>query len=199
MSHAVSTLVYKYNLKGFWLIGLYILGLAVAIYHIFSMSTGQILFWGSVFLAVPLYVQYGNSEMVRMQVWDERKLIFSSEGIYFGDAHYPIRSIESAAIYLESFQGFQFRSLGTPGLIGSLGPVVDRITDGDANKISFRHGGIVEDFTFYLANYAQYAMLQAVLYDWSRAGVNVALKQQFEDEFIRGEMNYFQTPPGLAL
>ena len=75
--------------------------------------------------------------------------------------------------------------------------LVQSIADGDNNKISFRHGGEIDDFTFYLANFAQYAQFQAVINDWSAAGVNVVVKQVFDDEFIMGEMSYFNTAQGL--
>jgi hypothetical protein len=34
-----------------------------------------------------------------MQVWDERKLIFSSDAMDFGEDHYPITELETAAVY----------------------------------------------------------------------------------------------------
>jgi hypothetical protein len=198
-NHTVSTRVYKYNPNGFWLLSIYIVCLFVFIFHLLSLSTTQILVYGSIFLAVPLYVQYGNSRKIRLMVWDEKKLIFSSDSIDFGEAHYPVSEIETAAIFLDSFDGFEFRGLRTAGtgvsMDGSLS--VDRKTDGDNNKISFRHQGQVEDFTFYLTNYAQFSMFQAVIRDWSAAGVNVVLKQTYEDDFIRNEMAHYNTTVGI--
>jgi hypothetical protein len=196
MPHSVSTLVYKYNPKGFWLIGLYIVGLIIFIFHLLTLSTIQIGLIGIIFLAVPLYVQYGDNEKVRMRIWDERKLIFSSDGIYFGDEHYPVQELETAAVYLEAFNGFQYRALGSIGAGGA--SFVNKKVDGDNNKISFRHQGKVEDFTFYLANYAQFAMLKAVINDWSLTGINVVVKQAFDDEFISYEMNRYDTPRGVV-
>jgi len=37
-------------------------------------------------------------------------------------------------------------------------------------------------------------MFRAVINDWLAVGVNVALRQAFNDEFIIGEMSYYQTP-----
>jgi hypothetical protein len=128
-----------------------------------------------------------------MQVWDERKLIFSSDAIDFGEDHYPIAELETAAVYLDSFDGFEYRTLGQPGVGGSQGQVVERRADGDENKISFRHDGKIEDFTFYLADYAHYAAFRGVISDWAEAGVNVVVKQMFDDEFIIREMRYFNT------
>jgi hypothetical protein len=199
-NHTVSTRVYKYNPKGFWLLGIYIVCLFVFIFHLLTLSTAEIMVYGGIFLAIPLYVQYGNSRKIRLMVWDERKLIFSSDSINYGEDHYPVSELETAAIFLDSFDGFEFRGLRTAGtgvsLDGSLS--VDRKADGDNNKISFRHQGEVEDFTFYLANYVQYAMFQAVLRDWSAAGVNVVLKQTYDDDFIITEMVHFNMSPGNA-
>ena len=103
MSNKVSAIVYKYNPVGFWFLGLYIFCLVFVIYHSLGMSLAQIGLFGSIFLAIPLYIQYGNSNQVRMLIPDDRKLIFSSGGIDFGDDHYPVKELETAAIYLESF------------------------------------------------------------------------------------------------
>jgi hypothetical protein len=196
MPHSVSTLVYKYNPKGFWLIGIYIVGLVIFISHWLTLSTAQIGLIGIIFLAVPLYVRYGDNENVRMMIWDERKLIFSSNSIDFGDDHYPVSELETAAVYLESFNGFTYRALGPT--MNNAALFVDKQVEGDNNKISFRHQGKVEDFTFYLANYAQFAMLKTVINDWSLAGINVVLKQAFDDEFIYSEMSRYNTAAGIV-
>jgi hypothetical protein len=194
--NTVSTRVYKYNPNGLVLLGVYIICLGVAIFHLISMSTTQILIYGSIFLAIPMYVQYGNSRKIRLMIWDERKLIFSSGSIDFGEDHYPINELEAAAVFLDSFDGFEFRGLKTPGMRDGGRLLVYRKADGDNNKISFRHEGQVEDFSFYLANYNQFVMFQAILQDWSAAGVNVVLQQTYDDDFIRSEMAYYNTSAG---
>ncbi len=194
MPNQVSTIVYKYNSKGFVLTGIYILGLIVAFYHSLSMSTGEVMFFGAIFLAVPLYVQYGNNNKVRMLVPDERSLIFSGQGIQFGLDHYPVKDMETAAVYLESFTGFEYRMFGA-GVRSRQKMYVK--AKGDGNTISFRFKGEIVDFTFCLTSYAQFCMFRAVINDWLAAGVNVVLKQAFDDEFIIGEMTYYQTPSGL--
>ncbi len=196
-NYTVSTLVYKYNPNGFWLLGVYIICLFVFIFHLLSLSMTQILVYGCVFLAVPLYVQYGNNRKIRLMVWDERKLIFSSGAIDFGEDHYPVNEMETAAVFLDSFDRFEFRGLRSAGTGAGMGGglLVDRKADGDNNKISFRHQGQVEDFTFYLANYEQYAMFQAVIQDWSAAGVNVVLKQTYDDDFMKAEMAHYNKGP----
>jgi hypothetical protein len=193
MPHNVPTRVYKYNPYGFLVIGIYIICLGIFIFHLLlmSMSTLQIGIFGAMTLAVPLYVRYGNNPKWRMMVWDEQRLVFSSTAIDFGDDHYPVNEMETAAVYLESFDGFKYRAIGMPRNKFGLGVMVEKKTDGDNNKISFRHGGETEDFTFYLANYAEYAELRKVIYDWSAAGVNVVVRQIFDDEFIKGEREYF--------
>ena len=40
-------------------------------------------------------------------------------------------------------------------------------------------------------------MFSAVINDWLAAGVNVALKQVFEDDFIIGEMAHYHTESGF--
>lgn len=123
-----------------------------------------------------------------MLIWNEKKLIFSSEAIDFGESHYPVSEMETAAVYLDSFDGFAFRGVSVGRTL-----MGNQMADGDNNKISFRHNGEVQDFTFYLANYEQFAILQAVINDWSAAGVNVVLKQTYDDDFIRTEKEYFST------
>ena len=197
-NYTVSTRVYKYNPIGLLLLGSYIICLGVFIFHLLSLSQTQILICLSIFFIVPMYVRYGNNRNVRLMIWDERKLIFSSGAIDFGEDHFPINELETAAIFLDSFDGFEFRGLRMAGTGANRGGglLVDRKTDGDNNKISFRHEGQVEDFSFYLANYEQFSTFQAVLRDWSAAGVNVVLKQTYDDDFIRSEMTYYNTSAG---
>jgi hypothetical protein len=38
-------------------------------------------------------------------------------------------------------------------------------------------------FTFFLANYTQFAMIHDVIPDWVVAGVNVVLKKSYDDDF----------------
>ncbi len=194
MPNKVSTNVYTTNPNGIAVVIIFIIGLGIFIFHLISMSTLEIGIVGSIFLAVYLYIRYSDNPRWRMQVWDDRKLIFSSDAIDFGDSHYPVSEMETAAIFLDSFDGFEFRGLRTAGAGSSGSLTVDRKTDGDNNKISFRHNGEVEDFTFYLANYEKFGIFQAVINDWSARGVNVVLKQTYDDDFIKTEMAYFNTP-----
>jgi len=71
-NHSVSTGVYSYNPNGIALLVVYIPCLFVFIFHLLSLSMTQILVYGSLFLAVPLYVQYGNNRKIRLMVWEER-------------------------------------------------------------------------------------------------------------------------------
>ena len=197
MPHKVATRVYTYNSNGIVPIVLFIIGIPIFLYQLVSMMNLQAGISGSILLAIWLYVYYGNNPKWRMRVWDERRLIFSSEMISFGKELYAVNELETAAVYLESFNGFKYRRFKNPGLNDGGRLLVQTIADGDNNKISFRHGGEIEDFTFYLGNFAQYAQFQAVINDWSVAGVNVVVKQVFDDEFIMGEMSYFNTAQGL--
>ena len=209
--HKVATRVYTTNPIGIAILVAYIIGLIIFIFNLMSMSTTEIGIVCALFFGVWIYVYYGNNPKWRMQVWDERRLVFSSTSIDFGEDHYPVSEMETAAIYLESFDGFRYRGVGIPAGGGSgaffgrklirnqgirSGILVEKRADGENNKISFRHGGETEDFTFYLDSYAQYAGLRAVMNDWSLAGVNVVFKPVFEDEFIQEEMRYFNDGPG---
>ena len=198
MSHKVVTRVYTYNSKGIVPIAIFVIGIPIFLYQLVSMLNLQAWITGAILLAIWLYVYYGNNPAWRLRGWDKRTLIFSSEMISFGEDLYAVNELETAAVYLESFDGFKYRRFKNPGLNDGGRILVQSIADGDNNKISFRHGGEIEDFTFYLANFAQYAQFQAVINDWSAAGVNVVVKQVFDDEFIKGEMSYFNTAQGLV-
>ena len=196
MSHQVSTRVYTYNPNGIGVLILFIFGVIVLIHQLLTMHTLIAGIIACILLAIYIYVRYTNNPKWRIQVWDERRLIFSSDAIRFGQDKYPITELETAAVYLESFDGFKYRALGMIRSNMTPGVVVQRKADGDNNKISFRRKGEVEDFTFYLANYAQYAELRSAMNDWSAAGVNVVVRQIFEDDFIVSEMMYFNTAAG---
>src|ERR1700753_4342391 len=184
MSHTVSTRVYKYNPNTFVVLGIYSVCFVVFFYLIFWMSVSEILLFGGILVAIPLYVRYGNNEKVKLRSWDENRLIFSTHGIDFGDTHYPVNEMEAATVYLDSFTGFEHRQPG---------PNMQRNVyikeGGDKNKISFRYRGEVIDFTFCLANYAEFCAFRTVINDWVSAGVHIALKQEFDDDFIIEEMS----------
>ena len=188
MPHRVVTPVYTFNPNGIAVVVIFIFGLGIFIFHFLSMSSIGIGIAFFIFLSIYLYVRFSNSRKWRMLIWNEQKLIFSSEAIDFGESHYPVSKMETAAVYLDSFDGFEFRGAGDGRTLSTT-----RTADGDNNKISFRHNGQIEDFTFYLANYEQFAIFQAVINDWAAAGVNVVLKQTYDDDFIRTEMEYFST------
>jgi hypothetical protein len=198
MPHKLATRVYDFNPKGMIPVAIFIIGIPLFLYQLFSLLNLQAGITGSILITLWMYVYYGNNTGWRMRTWDERRLIFSSEIISFGKDQYAVKELETAAVYLESFDGFTYRKLQPAGPRLGGGVLVQSKTDGDNNKISFRHSGETEDFTFYLANYAQYARLQAVISDWSAAGVNVVVKQVFDDEFVIGEMSYFNTAPGIV-
>ncbi len=176
----------------FLVIGVYAVCVFIFILQVLSMtmSLAETGILGAVFLAIPLYAQYGNSKYFKLRVFDEKKLIFSSDGIHFGEDNYPLIGLEAAAVYLDSFDGFMFRDLSITGG-NHKAQVVGRKMDGDNNKISIRFNGEIEDFTFYLENYEKYALFQAVLRDWSASGVNVVLKLTFSDEYMEEQMRFF--------
>jgi hypothetical protein len=193
MPNSVSTRVYKYNPNTLAVLGIYSLCFFIYLFRLYWMPRGEILLFGGIFVAIPLYVRYGNNEKAKLRTWDKNRLIFFTHGINFGESHYPVSELEIAAIYLEAFAGFEYRELGP-----DMQHDVYVKADGDRNKISFRCRGEVIDFTFCLANYAQFCIFRAVINDWVAAGVNVALRQVFEDDFIIGEMDYYHTETGFA-
>jgi len=194
MPNTVSTRVYQFNANSFWVIAVYFILFLVYFSQLMTMSTAGIILFGSILVGIPLYVRYGNNENIKLRTWDKRPLIFSSAGIQFGLDHYPVEGMETAAIFLESFTGFEYR---TPWVGGSGSAHMYNKANGDGNKISFRYQGEVVDFTFCLSSYAQFCMFRAVINDWLAAGVNLALRQAFEDDFIVGEMAYYHTESGI--
>lgn len=193
MSHTVSTRVYKYHPYTLVILGIYSLCFFVFFYLIFWMSVSDILLFGSILIAIPLYVRYGNNKKVKLRTWDENRLIFSTYGIDFGDAHYPAKEMESVAIYLDAFTGFEYREPRS-----NMQRNVYIKASGDKNKISFCFRGEVVDFTFCLASYEEFCAFRALINDWVGEGVNVVLKQVYEDEFIIEEMNHYNTETGFA-
>lgn len=192
--NSVATLVYKYNPNANWVIIIYAICLFWFCYSLTTLGSGEIYLFGAALIIAPLYVRFSKQSVLKIRVWDERKFIFSSGGIEFGDDKYPINGLEAAAIYLESFNGFEYRELGPTINIRN----VYVKANGDKNTISLRYKGEVTDFTFYLASYAQFCAFRTVINDWASHGVNVVLKQAFDDDFIIQEMAYYNTPSGLV-
>ena len=110
MPNTVSTRVYQFNSNSFWVIAVYFILFLVYFSQLMTMSTAGIILFGSILVGIPLYVRYGNNENIKLRGWDKRPLIFSSAGIQFGLDHYPVQGMETAAIFLESFTGFEYRN-----------------------------------------------------------------------------------------
>ena len=189
--HSVAALVYKYNPNAIAILSVYIICFFWFCISFTSLGRGEIYLFGGALVAVPLYVRFSKKSFLRLRTWDERKLIFSSDGIEFGNDSYPVSGLETAAFYLDTFNGFEYREDGPRS-----NDVYVR-SDGDASTVSFRYRGSVTDFTFCLENYAAFSALRWVMTDWSAAGVNVVWKQAFDDDFIIQEMGYYRTPSGL--
>ncbi len=192
--NTVTTHIYRYNPYATWIIAIYAICFFWFFFSLSSLGSGEIYIIGAALIAVPLFFRFTNQAKFKIRTWDERELVFSSTGIKFGTENYPVDEMESAAVYLESFNGFEYRERGPTEKIGD---VYVKAT-GDKNAISFRHNDEVTDFTFYLASYAQFCLFRAVMNDWTERGVNVVLKQPFDDDFIVGEMEYYKTPSGFA-
>jgi len=193
MSHTVSTRVYKFNPHTFAVLGIYSLCFIVFFYLIFWMTVTQILMFGSILVAIPLYMRYGHNESVKLRSWDENRLIFSSDSIHFGDLCYPVKELEAASVCLEAFTGFEYREPGS----GMQRHILTK-AKGDKNKISISYHGQVIDFTFCLASYEEFCTFQAIMDDWAVAGVNVELKQVFSDDFIISEMGRYHNQTEFA-
>jgi hypothetical protein len=141
-----------------------------------------------------LYLWIYGITFIKLKAADKNKLTFSTDGIQYGSEIYAAKDIEAVAIYIYAFDGFEYRE----GFVnaGQMGNVYVR-APGDKNTISFRSQGKVMDFSFYLDSYAQFCLLRKVINDWISEGISVAEKQEFDDDFIMQEMNYYGTPTGL--
>jgi hypothetical protein len=141
-----------------------------------------------------LFLYFNGITFLKQLAADKKKLTLSTDGIQYGSAKCSTKDIEAVAIFIYAFDGFEYRD----GFVndGRMQSAYVR-APGDKNTISFRTKGRVFDFTFYLEDYAQFCTLRKVLNDWIAAGINVAEKQAFDDDFIQQEMNYYGTPSGL--
>jgi hypothetical protein len=156
----------------------------------FHREMGTVLLLGPALLLVAAFLILTRNPKYRLRTWDKRLLTLQPTGISFGGENFPVEQVEAVAIYLDSFQDFEYREVS-----GQRQGYYVR-ADGDQNKLSFRSGGVVYDFTFFLKDYSQFLLVKAILAEWQTAGVNVAQKQTFADEFMLHEINYYRTPPG---
>ena len=192
--NAVTTYVYKYNPNANLIIIIYSICFFGFFYLLFSIGFG-IIWFGLPLIIFPLYVRFSKQSQFKVRIIDKNSITFSFDGIKYGEVNYPRSQIEAVAIYLYSFDGFEFRELGIYPGANAQDTYVR--ASGDKNTISFRAQDNVMDFTFYLENYAQFCTLRRVLNDWISEGINVVLKQAFTDDFIMQEMGYYNTPSGL--
>jgi hypothetical protein len=192
-NNSVTVLVFKYNMNAMLKIILVsaltlMFGFYLLVYHTDYL-------W----LCLPivffiLIIRNAERSPFKARIIDENRLIFSTAGIDYGQDHYSAGDIEVVAIYLYAFENFEYRD----GFVEGGGETAVYVrAHGDQNKISFRAKGTVWDFDFYLDNYAQFYMVRQVINDWLAEGINVVIKQPFDDDFIIQEMDYYHTPSGF--
>ena len=190
---SVTVLVFKYSVGAIF--GLIIMSLFVILFFLFLLVSAPGYLWLFLPLAfIIIYIRYAKKAPFKTRVVDEKKLTLSADGIQYGDDFYSVNVIETVAVYLYAFENFEYRDGFVVG--GGTKSVYVR-AHGDQNKMSFRSEGKVQDFDFYLEDFASFCAVRKVLNDWSRSNINVVLKQPFDDEFIIREMEYYQTPSGL--
>ncbi|MBS1598178.1 MAG: hypothetical protein JST75_08130 [Bacteroidetes bacterium] len=192
-NNSVTVLVFEYNLAAIF--GLVLVSISILIFLFFLLVSAPGYLWLCLPIAfVIIYIRYAEKAPFKARIINKNNLTFSTDGIKYGDDYYPARQIEAVAIYLYSFENFEYRD----GFVnGGRGESVYVRAHGDQNKISFRSQGNVLDFDFYIDDYARFCAVRQVANDWVAEGINVVLKQPFDDDFIVQEMNYYNTPSGL--
>jgi hypothetical protein len=149
-----------------------------------------IIFLGAVLVFVPLFVQNTNNPNFKARIPDQGSLLFSTTGVRYKDEIYSIDDVDAAVVYLESFQGFEYRERVVMG-------GATTISNGDNNTISFRYKGQAIDFTFILDDFSDYWSFKNLMSYWATRGVNVVLKKVFEDEFVIQQVVKFNTPVSI--
>jgi hypothetical protein len=185
---ALSVQVYKYNSAAPWAMVIYGICFFWFLYSIPSLGKQEIYLFGGALLFIPLYIGLTKTPVLKLRVWDERRLIFSGNTLEFGDQVYPVRDLQEVTIYLEAFKGFEYREKSTRPYDLYVN------SSGDKNTISFRHRNGVIYLTFLLADYTQFFALRNILGGWVSQGVPVTVAQVFDDHFMIGEMAYHGTP-----
>ena len=191
--NSVTVLVFKFSLYA--MVGIILASLFTLAFFIFLLiySPGYLWLWLPVAFFI-IYIRFAKKSLFKTRIVDENRLTFSSDGITYGDNFYPANQIEAVAIYLYAFDNFEYRD----GFVsGGHENNLYVCAPGDQNKISFRLAGSVLDFDFYLEDYARFCAVRRVINDWVTEGINVVLKQPFDDDFIIREMEYYHTPSGL--
>jgi len=187
--NSFTTSVYRYNPNA----NAVIIGFTICFfwffYSLFHQEMGTVLLVGPALLFAAGFLILTRNPKYKLRTWDKRLLTLQPAGISFGEEDFPVAELEVVAVYLDSFQHFEYREVSGQ----RRGNYVR--ADGDQNKLSFRSKGVVYDFTFFLKDYPQFRLLKAILAGWQSTGVNVALKQTFEDDFMLHEMNYYHTSP----
>jgi hypothetical protein len=192
MGNSVTILVFKFSLRAIF--GLVIIsGLTIILFFLIMFVYPAYLWLGLPVVFFIIYIQYTGKAPFKTRIIDDKHLTLSTEGIQYGDEINSINDIEAIAIYLYAFENFEYRD--TFQLQGSKAFYV--CAPGDKNKISFRVRGEVSDFDFYADSYAQFYMIRKIISDWTAEGINVVLKQVFDDEFMLQEMEYYHTPTGF--
>jgi hypothetical protein len=192
-ANSVTVPVFTFSVTTF--LGLIVLSFFTLILFFYLIFVApQNLWMGLPVVFFIIYIQFAKKAPFKTRIIDDNSLTFSTDGIRYGDDYHAAREIEAVAIYLYAFENFEYRDGFVNG--GNERSVYAK-APGDKNKISFRCRGEVYDFDFYLDDFARFSAVRKVISDWAAAGINVVLKQPFDDDFIIQGMDYYHTPSGL--
>jgi hypothetical protein len=200
-SNSVNLTVFRYNPHANLIIIIYAACFFGYFYLLLTMGTG-VAWLGLPLVIAPLVARFSKNPEYKLRVPDVDPLILSTDGIFHGEETYPASDIEAVGVYLYAFDNFEYRD-GAIMPSGSGAGSVPQMTAtyvkarGDKNTISFKVHGEVIDYSFFLADFAQFCAVRKVLNDWINRGMTVVVRQGFEDDFIIGEMDYYGTPSGL--
>jgi|SRR5579862_8967147 len=191
--NSVTVPIFKYDAAAIF--GIVIISAVTLIFlFLLLMSGGDYILLFLPVVVFIIYIRYAKKSPFKTRIVDKNGLTLSTDGITHGSDFYPSTQIEAIAIYLYAFENFEYRDGFVSG--GQVRTVYVR-AHGDRNKLSFRWQGTVFDFDFYLDDYSRFCSVRNVINDWLAEGINVVLKQAFDDAFIIQEMTYYNTPTGL--
>lgn len=180
--NTLTTVFYKYNPYATWIIIGYII-LVIGFFFASATFPEPVTAAGAIILfLMPVYAAVKKRSFLKLRTWDPRSLILSSSYIQVGGQRMELSDIGAIALYIHSFYGFRYRLNRTMGRESQYG---------DENTISVRYQGTVTDYSFFLPDFGSYQTLCAVADDWQGAGVSLVVKEAFDRDFVRDQVNRF--------
>ena len=174
----LTTVFYKYKRYAAVKMILYLI-IVVTFFFVGYGNPYMIILGVAILIGPPILSAINQKSFFSLRAWDDRKLIITPDYIEVGTEKYEFENIQSIAIYLGGYYGFNDHRAGGESQV---------TVNGDDNVLAFRYKGKTQSYEFFLRNFDSYVAICHIIDAWKNSGKSFVLKEQFSRDYIREQI-----------